>query len=246
MNKFHHLEGLLSIRHLGNRRNESDTSNLDLQSKTKISDLRLDFSGPNSVNNEAILAALQPPPNLQGLMISNYRGSWVLPSWTVQTNLKALHLFGWDECEQLPSLENLSSLEVLMIGGMNSVKRVGVEVFGLDRRTSSSSSQSVTACPNLKSLRLRGMKSWEEWDCGIEYHNVKVMPSLHFLEVDGCSKLKELPEQILQIDSLQVLVIRGCPILSEQYRKGTGDLWSSISHIPNIQIDSHDVQVGGL
>ena len=44
---------------------------------------------------------------------------------------------------------------------------------------------------------------------------------------------------------LEILSINQCSILSDGYRKGTGENWSDISHIPNIKIDDEYVQRDG-
>ena len=110
---------------------------------------------------------------------------------------------------------------------------MGLETHGL-----------TTALPKLKSLYFIEMEEWEEWDFEIEDDNITIMSSLRLLRLRGCPKLKVLPKQILQAP-LEVLWIDKCTILSDRYRKGTGENWSDISHIPNIQFDGEYVQRDG-
>ena len=63
-------KGDLCIKGLGNLTNVSETWRIQLTNKKNIYDLSLDFSGSDSLNNETILEALQPPPNLLCLTIS--------------------------------------------------------------------------------------------------------------------------------------------------------------------------------
>ena len=200
------------------------------------------------MNNEAIIEALQPPPNLRRLIISGYAGNAMLPNWiTSLTNLRGLTLANWINCEQLPPLGKVSSLESIVIWRMKRVKRVGIEILGLesDGITLSSSSLLVSAFPKLKSLYFYRMEEWEEWDFGIEDDNITILPSLRLLEIQDCPKLKVLPKKILQMAPLEVLSINGCPILRDRYREGTGENWSDISHIPNIKIDRQFVRRDG-
>ena len=155
LNQFGRLEGSLGIKGLGNVTNRSEAQRIQLRNKENILKLELGFGGSNSVNTEAIIEALQPPPNLQRLIISKYVGNTVLPNWiTSLTNFRSISLFEWINCEQLPPLGKVSSLESIVIQRMNRVKRVGIEILGLesDGITLSSSSLSVSAFPKLKSL----------------------------------------------------------------------------------------------
>ncbi|KAK2654771.1 hypothetical protein Ddye_014627 [Dipteronia dyeriana] len=245
LNQFGHLERYLGIQGLGNVTNVSEAQRIQLKNMKNIFKLELGFGGSDSVNNEAIIEALQPPPNLQGLKISWYAGSTVLPNWIMSlTNLRSIDLFEWINCEQLPPLGKVSSLESIVIRRMKSVKRVGIEILGLesDGITLSSSSLSVSAFPKLKSLYFNDMEEWKEWDFEIEDDNITIMPSLRLLEIDDCPKLKVLPKQIFRMAPLENLRIDRCPILSDLYRERTGENWSDISHIPNIEIDGNYVQ----
>ena len=63
----------------------------------------------------------------QGIKISST--SWI----TLKLNsLKMLVLWHWKNCEQLPALGKLPSLEYLRISYFKSVKKVGGEFLGMD------------------------------------------------------------------------------------------------------------------
>ncbi|KAK3220062.1 hypothetical protein Dsin_014032 [Dipteronia sinensis] len=122
LNRFHHLEGDLGIEGLGSLTNVSEARRIQLTNKKNIYKLELDFGGSDSVNNEAILEALQPPPNLLQLTISRYAGM-VLPNWMKSlTNLRVICLVEWINCQQLPLLGKVSSLESIYIQGMKRLK----------------------------------------------------------------------------------------------------------------------------
>lgn len=82
------------------------------------------------------------------------------------------------------------------------------------------------------------MSSWEEWE-GVagwtEDSQIKIMPSLNYLQFDYVFELKTLPD-FLRKTPLQHLVITGhCPHLERIVKQRSGEEWAKISHIPNIQ-----------
>ncbi|XP_070682819.1 probable disease resistance protein RF9 [Malus domestica] len=154
-------------------------------------------------------------------------------------NLRVLYLAWWNECEVLPPLGILPSLERLELWKMKGVKKVGVEFLGIEKETSSASS-CITLFPKLKKLQFFFMDAWEEWK-GVEEwkeedSHITIMPCLSFLEFWNCSQLKTLPD-FLRKTPLQTLVIRRCGNLARGCQKGRGKEWPKISHIPNIRID---------
>ncbi|KAL5787449.1 hypothetical protein ACOSP7_004398 [Xanthoceras sorbifolium] len=245
LNNFNHLRGCIYIRGLGNLKNASEARKFEIRNKKNILEMGFGFNGSDSMNNEAILEALQPHPNLKFLRIAEYSGNTVFPDWMVLlTNLRMIKLYECINCEHFPPLGKLSSLESIQIAKMHKVKRLGNEFLGIECENTSSSS--LVIFPKLKHLVFYNMKEWEEWDFVIgregEDDRVTIMPSLHSLEIDSCPKLKVLPKQLLQRAALTYLFIGGCPLLSERYRKGTGENWTDISHIPIIKIDGEYVQ----
>ncbi|KAH9689171.1 hypothetical protein KPL70_015403 [Citrus sinensis] len=187
---------------------------------------------------ERLLEALGPPPNLKELRIHEYRGRRnVVPiNWIMSlTNLRDLYLSYCRNCEHLPPLGKLPSLEDLHILGMESVKRVGNKFLGVESDTDGSS---VIAFPKLKRLAFHTMEELEEWDFRTAIKGeIIIMPRLSSLSIDDCPKLKALPDRLLQKTTLQRLEIYGCPILEERCRKETGEDWPKIRHIPDIEIE---------
>ncbi|KAK3220041.1 hypothetical protein Dsin_014011 [Dipteronia sinensis] len=233
LNNFRHIESLW-IKGLAKGIEENIAQ---LKNNKNIRDLGLGFSGSDSMNkdDEAILEAFQPPPNLQELTIEYYGGPTMssLRRMTSLTNLRSIPLLYCRKCLHLPPLGKLPSLETLYIKRMNSVREVGNEFLGVESGEASSSSSSIIYFPNLKTLELVFMPEWEVWDFGNEDDTCTIMPSLHSLKIYGCNKLKGLSKQILhQKAPLQNLVIFNCDILEEVYSKGKGDKWQDISHIP--------------
>ncbi|KAK9215495.1 hypothetical protein WN944_007500 [Citrus x changshan-huyou] len=142
--------------------------------------------------DERLLDALGPPPNLKNLAIRKYRGRRnVVPrNWVMSlTNLRALVLKNCRNCEHLPPLGKLPSLEDLEICRMESVKRVGHEFLGVESDTDGSS---VIVFPKLKYLKFYDMEELEEWDYGTAIKGeIIIMPRLSFLEIGGCQRRQE-------------------------------------------------------
>ncbi|CAL5330693.1 unnamed protein product [Camellia sinensis] len=61
------------------------------------------------------------------------------------------------------------------------------------------------------------------------------LASLEILSVQNCCKLASLPEEGLP-PSLMKLQINGCPILQQQCKKGEGQYWPLIAHIPTVSV----------
>ncbi|KAI9160224.1 hypothetical protein LWI28_006309 [Acer negundo] len=238
LNNFRHIESLC-IKGLIMSAKVIDENIAQLKNNGNIRDLRLDFfhaSFNSSNNDEVILEAFEPPPNLQELTIKYYGGPTMstLRRMTSLTNLRSITLSDCRKCLHMPPLGKLPSLETLSIWKMYSVFKVGNEFLGVESGEASSSSSSIIYFPKLKTLLFHVMVEWEVWDFGND--NCTIMPSLRSLYIYRCSKLKGLPKKLLQMAPLQNLEICSCDILEEVYSKGQGDKWQDISHIPDIQI----------
>lgn len=129
----------------------------------------------------------------------------------------------------MPPLGKLPSLEKLYIAQMKSVKIVGSEFLGVESDHHGSSSL-VIAFLKLKSLTIWFLEELEEWDYGITIMGntfISIMPRLSFLNINGCRRLKALPDHFHQTTTLEELEI------VERYREEEGEDWPKISHIPN-------------
>lgn len=116
----------------------NEVKSADLKRKKNLLDLGLSFDeeGEKMVNveNEVVLEALQPPPNLEKLEISVYESETMATHWMLSlTNLKILKLCFCRKLVRLPPLGNLSSLESLYISGVERLKRLGNLFLGIQR-----------------------------------------------------------------------------------------------------------------
>ncbi|XP_044497255.1 putative disease resistance protein RGA4 [Mangifera indica] len=236
-----HLGGQLYIRGLGNVTNVSEVKRMQILSKKKnlfYLKLHFDKDGERERKNdddELLLEALQPHPNLEELDVTGYRGSTFCSDWIMSlTRLRVLRLYSCKNCMHLSPLGKLPSLESLIIEGMN-VKKI---VTGIESDGEFSSSTSVILFPKLKVLQFWFVSEWEE----CEYANT-ILPCLDTLSINCCGKLRALPDAILQgAKNLQHLDIYQSYSLKERYRNGTGEDWQKISHIPNIKFTDSYLQ----
>ncbi|XP_044495824.1 putative disease resistance protein RGA4 [Mangifera indica] len=240
-----HLRGELYIRRLGDVTNVSEVKRMQiLSTKKNLFDLKLQFDKDGegerkNYDDELLLEALQLHPYLKKLYINYYRGNTFYSDWIRSlTGLRELSLYYCRNCMHLSPLGKLPSLEYLKIEVM-AVKKL---VTGIESDGAFSSSTSVIPFPKLKVLKCRWMFNWEEWD----YGNT-ILPCLASLSIEYCRKLRALPDGLLQgAKNLQCLEIYKSDLLEERYRKGTGEDWQKISHIPNIKFTGSYLQGGPL
>ncbi|PON55636.1 LRR domain containing protein [Parasponia andersonii] len=158
-----HLQGFLCVRGIGNIEAAGEVEKAKLRNKQSLTDLKLNFSQdtePHKTEHEleVLLEAFQPPPNLKYLQISTYNGA-TFPNWMVSlVNLRCLTLFSCANCEFLPPLGRLPSLEILHMFHMDKVEEVGHEFLGVE--TGRKALGLATISPHVAALRL---KLWWEF-----------------------------------------------------------------------------------
>ncbi|PRQ50323.1 putative P-loop containing nucleoside triphosphate hydrolase, leucine-rich repeat domain, L [Rosa chinensis] len=193
-------------------------------------------------NDREVLNGLQPHGDLESLSIWNCQlATSLCPDWILSLhNLTRLVLGLFGNCELLSGpFGRLPSLESLEFGGMWKVKKVGVELLGIEERelqSSSSSSSSLILFPKLKSLRFVRMDEWEEWEGVPPQNNITIMPSLSCLEINCCDKLGTLPDFLRKTPLLQGVIVFDSPILGDKVRDKTSEEWAKISHVPDIRV----------
>ncbi|KAM4118787.1 hypothetical protein ACJW30_03G008300 [Castanea mollissima] len=248
LRNLYHLKGTLEINGLGNEVDQCEATNAQLKKKINLRTLKLLFHpdkwDPKDITrgmDALVLNALEPPPNLEDLSIHYYKGSTMSPWMVSLTNLKKLY-FEYLFIEHLPPLGKLPVLESLRTGTINRLKKLGVEFMGIEESEKKKDDASITLFPNLISLEFSELREWEEWN-GIGGEEEEdwtrrfaIMPRLQHLSIWNCPKLKSLPN-FLRTTPLQHLEIHFCQILEERCRRGTGEEWPKISHIPNIDLD---------
>jgi hypothetical protein len=244
LKNLNHIGGSLSISNLGGGKEDaSDAAEAQLKNKKRLLRLGLHFN--RNRENDILIEALQPPSDLEELIIWSY-GGLDLPNWMMTlTRLLALELYHCTKLEVLPPLGRLPNLERLVFWSLKG-RRLDAGFLGIEKDENASINEGeiarVTAFPKLKKLII--WKEVEEWD-GIERRSVgeedatttsiiSIMPQLRVLMIKGCPLLRALPDYVLAAP-LQSLHIRSCPNLRKRYGKEEmGEDWQKISHIPYI------------
>ncbi|PON92553.1 LRR domain containing protein [Trema orientale] len=240
LNKLEGFRGYLCIHGIGNLDDASDAKKVELRNKRDLVDLKLNFlqrTGPMRTEDEskALLEAFEPPPSLVSLEIREYYGAAFSKWMDCLVNLRRLVLNGCPNCKTLPPLGKLPALEILHIELMAKVEKVGPEFLGVELGGDEMEIESCSVSfPKLEELCFQDLDSWEAWS-GFSYYPVTVMPSLRFLKISNCSRLRTLPD-FMRRTRVQELTIDSCPSLEGSCREGVGEDWSKICHIPNIRI----------
>ncbi|KAK9923415.1 hypothetical protein M0R45_031836 [Rubus argutus] len=209
LGSFEHLQGTtLSIVGLGNVKDAREQAQkAQLETKKHLLKLELDFgrnsggrSSSQRISDEEVLDALRPHPDLKSLWVFFYEGSTlVFGNWIMSLqHLTHLTLWDFEYCESLPPLGKLPYLEGLYIDTM-CVKKVGVELLGIEETQTSPATATPTAIafPKLKQLIFRRMDNWEEWEGVGDDCQVTILPCLSSLEIQLVPKLKQLPDFLL-------------------------------------------------
>ncbi|XP_070674280.1 putative disease resistance protein RGA3 isoform X1 [Malus domestica] len=233
------LQGSLVVQLSGDVKDVSEVEKAQLWDQNQLFHLGIDCRDMHyrqTKSSVEILNVLRPHKDLETLDILGHTGSaW--PIWMASLNhLRIVTIVWWEECEFLPPLGKLPSLEILTIAEMRRLRKVGGEFLGIEDQTSFKSSPLLF--PKLKELRLRRMLNWEGWE-GVEgwkkeESEITIMPCLSYFEINCCPDLKTVPDFLCKVQ-LQNLIFNTCSSIFEKCcKQRSGDEWPKISHIPNI------------
>ncbi|XP_062095320.1 putative disease resistance protein RGA3 [Humulus lupulus] len=252
------------IKDCGNIKNVEDAKKIDLKKKDQISSLTLDFGSIEDRNNRfgddiKILEALEPHTNLKNLCIDGFMGASLSPrpKWLMSlVNLKQMWLYSCVNCEILPSFGKLPVLEMLFVSGMNSVKKLGLEFYGIEEKKDQEDGDiemdrlfidsPLILFPKLERIYFDSMEQLEKWEWSSITSTIRIMPCLMHLYFWSCPSLQELPQFLQTMTSLKQLSINDCEIMEEHCQKRTSKEWDKISHIPNIEINHEFVRKDGI
>ncbi|MED6135744.1 hypothetical protein PIB30_049492 [Stylosanthes scabra] len=149
-----------------------------------------------------------------------------LPEGSLLQNLKELSVGG---CEQqlisLSWIGNLDDLTHLEVSGDGCESLRSYPVVGL-----------LSCIPFLTTLKINGFDNLETLQCNQLLH----LSSLQNLIIVSCPKLENMEGEKLP-PSLLLLKIENCDLLGELCNNKHRQIWSKISHIPNIQVDGEQI-----
>ncbi|XP_047956509.1 putative disease resistance protein RGA3 [Salvia hispanica] len=195
------LKGSLEIGHLERVGDKEEAMKANLLDKSNLSKLVFSWDGERSDrerNDESVLEGLQPHANLKVLGISGFKGkrfpTWcekmavrdgLQGSWVTLDNLTRITLDGCSECEEIPMLEHLPNLKTLNLFGLKKARFIN------------------SSFNNLRNLGISDLKSLpKQLFCNNQ--------NLSILWIHNCSALKELPEGLDILNSLEELTISDC------------------------------------
>ncbi|KAK7252526.1 hypothetical protein RIF29_36528 [Crotalaria pallida] len=252
------LKGPFCISNLQCVLNSEEAEEVDLVDKKFITKLELSWTDiyfDDVSKTERILQHLQPPFGIDELMIHGY-GGFKLPSWISDSSyahLVAITLYGFVNCDCLPSIGQLPSLQSLRMIDMTKLQRIDDRFCRDD--DGNEGQQSPPAFPSLKELTIDDMPALEEWtgardgdfpclnklkvECCPKLISLSFLPylsSLKDVEITHCPNISSLPDGEIAT-SLESLLIIDCPELKKNCHKGEGKDWGKIAHVPNIVIE---------
>ncbi|KAJ0986963.1 hypothetical protein J5N97_005319 [Dioscorea zingiberensis] len=188
---------------------------ISLQELGRLVSLRIDGYGVPSDN---IIKAFSNQVCLSKLFLSGpFINKEQLPSFSeFPKNLMKI-IFEDSELEQdpMPTLEKLPYLRDLKLWSAYEGKHMICSAKGF---------------PQLLSLEMNQLDGLEEWKIEEE-----AMPSLKYLELEGCSGLKMIPEGLRNVTTLDELKLINMPgELETRIKENSGEDWYKIKHVPKI------------
>ncbi|XP_043814459.1 putative disease resistance protein RGA3 [Manihot esculenta] len=187
LNKLNNLRGSLEITNLGFVDNE--IVNVNLKEKPLLQSLVLhwkeSWEDSNVDRDEMAFQNLLPHPNLKELNVVRYGGRR-FPSWfSSLTNLVQLHIWNGNECQHLPPMDQIPSLQHLEILGFDDLEYMEIE------------GQQTSFFPSLKTLNLHGcpkLKGWQKKRDDSTVLELLKFPCLSYFSCNNCPSLTSIPQ----------------------------------------------------
>jgi Leucine-rich repeat (LRR) protein len=184
------LHGDLAISGLENIKVINDAKVAKLISKKHLETLTLEWSGSSIYFEDddgdisaEVFESLQPPHDLENLIVQNYSGS-IFPEWIGKSpydNLQSITLDNCYNCNLLPALGDLLSLKYLCIRKMYALKTFACTASLSEERSGG----------KFRALEL--LKLWEMYELDSWMVKAGDFPHLHTVSICGCPRLKSLP-----------------------------------------------------
>ncbi|KAL7137584.1 hypothetical protein ABFS83_10G102700 [Erythranthe nasuta] len=198
------LGGELGLHHLERVTNPMDAKKANLAEKTNLRHLKLYWqlrSGKENIDiDEKVLEALEPPPNLETLLIEGFRGR-CFPVWMSNSTMKKvvrIDISSCESCMHLPQLGKLPHLKYLRLKNLARVEYIIEDQSGNPLR-------SVQQFPSLESLDLQYLDNLK----GLLKEQVmtgsaEAFPNLEQLDILDCNSLI-IPPLSLSLKKLKKL-----------------------------------------
>jgi hypothetical protein len=178
------LGGLLKIKNLENVSSYEEACKAELNKKSYLSSLNLEWSSASRNNSPPadakVLEGLQPHEGIKVLNIRRYCGTET-PRWLQSLQqLRSLHLTNCRSLAMLPPLGHLGSLRYLHMKELCAVDRIGHEFYGTGD----------VAFPSLRFLEFDDFPRLHDWS-GIA--DRESFPCLERLAIVDCPELVKIP-----------------------------------------------------
>ncbi|CDP21333.1 unnamed protein product [Coffea canephora] len=168
----------------------------------------LEKSGNQKSDNcdEDVLEGLQPHPNLQELKICSFMGN-KFPQWLINLPKLVELRIQFCRCGELLALGQLPSLKRLYLTGLDNIRSIGDEFYGITTneekeegrsRASGSSARRRKFFPALEELHVEYMENLAEWKDADQVRStigeteVDVFPMLRNFHIQRCPQLTTL------------------------------------------------------
>ncbi|XP_027181794.1 disease resistance protein RGA2-like [Coffea eugenioides] len=245
------LGGELTIRHLERIENKKDAEEACLIQKQSLRKLYLEWDPERTLqryNDEEVLEALKPCPNLQLLYMEGFKGSSSFPSWiSTVTEVEvyksaAEYIVGAQEstattAAMSPSLKQLKLENMPNLKGM-----LGRGVQGTLGVFSRLESLSFRRCPTLTLPlpRMPSLKQLDVQDCpNMAWASISNLTSLNSLIIDNIKGLSCFPEEMLQnlslLESLNIVDIHNLRALPRSLASLTALKSLGIAFCPELE-----------
>ncbi|EOY12537.1 Leucine-rich repeat containing protein [Theobroma cacao] len=197
------LGNYLSIENLDDVKNvELESMEANLKTKKRLQSLKLDwwtYPRGDDKKDELLLDNLQPHPNLKKLEVLRYEGAKFSAWLSSLNNLVKLQICISYNCQHLPPLHHLSSLQCLILEYLKVLEHVADD--GKEDNHSfpvPCSTPRTSFFPSLKILKIRGCPKLQGWwrtknENQGSTAELPCFPCLSKLEIEDCQNLTSMP-----------------------------------------------------
>jgi hypothetical protein len=138
---------------------------------------------------------------------------------------------GMGDLACLERLEILDCPKLVLPSNMNkltSLRQMTIQCYDGNSRIL----QGIEVIPSLQILTLLRFNDLPE--------SLGAMTSLQRVDIVGCLNLRSLPNSFQNLKNLHTLIIFACPMLEKRCKKGTGEDWKKIAHVPELELISKE------
>ncbi|KAF8697195.1 hypothetical protein HU200_036196 [Digitaria exilis] len=178
----------LKLSSLENVKSVKEARTLRLREKASITKLVLqwDRDAKRFMDDAEVLRELEPPYSVSEFYLEGYN-SVIFPSWVMRINhylpgLTKIEMSDLPSCNNLPPLGQLPNLRFLTISGMDSIKKIGADLYG-----------ATGAFPRLWKLVIAKMKCLEEWMTAVSTTDEDWFHRIRSVDVCQCPRLRFKP-----------------------------------------------------